>query len=221
MGRPIRLDIESLQAKLVAGRRGGYCFEQNRLFATALEALGFAVTPLAARVRFGTSSVLPRTHMLLQVDVDGRRMLADVGFGIHGLLLPVALDEAGESHQFALTYRVVVADSDRHVLQALIRGEWTDLYAFTLEPQYPADFEMANHYTSTHPSSRFVQALIAQRTGTDVRRMLRDRDYSEHRGDVVTHRTLVDDDEVLEVLASAFELRFPPGTRFRTRSATD
>jgi N-hydroxyarylamine O-acetyltransferase len=221
LGRPIRLDIESLQAKLVAGRRGGYCFEQNRLFAAALEALGFAVTPLAARVRFGTSSVLPRTHMLLQVDVDGRRMLADVGFGIHGLLLPIALDEAGESHQFALTYRVVVADSDRHVLQALIRGEWTDLYVFTLEPQYPADYEMANHYTSTHPSSRFVQALIAQRTGIDVRRMLRDRDYSEHRGDVVTHRTLVDDDEVLEVLASAFELRFPPGTRFRTRSATD
>jgi N-hydroxyarylamine O-acetyltransferase len=219
LGRPIRLDLDSLQAKLVLARRGGYCFEQNRLFAAALEALGFAVTPLAARVRFGTSAVLPRTHMMLQVDVDGVRMLADVGFGIYGLLLPVALDEAGESHQFAWTYRVA-GEAGRHVLQVRAGAAWTDLYAFTLEPQHPVDYEMANHFTSTHPSSRFVQALIAQRTATDVRRMLRDREYSEHRGETVAHRTLADDDEVLEVLADAFGLRFPRGTRFRTRSAT-
>ena len=91
LGRPIRLDLASLQAKLVAGRRGGYCFEQNRLFAAALEALGYAVTPLAARVRFGATSILPRTHMTLQVEVDGSRVLADVGFGVFGLLLPVSL----------------------------------------------------------------------------------------------------------------------------------
>ena len=36
LGVPIRLDLASLQAKLVAGRRGGYCFEQNALFACVL-----------------------------------------------------------------------------------------------------------------------------------------------------------------------------------------
>ncbi len=36
LGRPIRLDLASLQAKLVAGRRGGYCFEQNTLFQAVL-----------------------------------------------------------------------------------------------------------------------------------------------------------------------------------------
>ena len=219
LGRPIRLDLASLQAKLVVGRRGGYCFEQNRLFGAALEALGFAVTPLAARVRFGTSAVLPRTHMMLLIDVDGGRVLADVGFGIHGLLLPISLDEAAESRQFAWTYRVV-PEAGQRVLQARSGAAWADLYAFTLEPQHPVDYEMANHYTSTHPSSRFVQALIVQRAAIDVRRMLRDRDYSEHRGETVTHRTLADDDEVLDVLADAFELRFPPGTRFRTRPAS-
>ena len=159
LGRPIRLDLASLTAKLVHGRRGGYCFEQNRLFAAALEALGFAVTTLAARVRFGTTSVRPRTHMLLQVDVDGDRLLADVGFGVFGLLIPVPLDDPGESRQFAWTYRIV-REAGLYVLQLRTGGAWADLYAFTLEPQYPADYEMANHYTSTHPSSRFVQALI-------------------------------------------------------------
>src|SRR6516164_7620350 len=51
LGRPIRLDLESLQAKLVRARRGGYCFEHNTLFAAVLERLGFGVTRLAARVR--------------------------------------------------------------------------------------------------------------------------------------------------------------------------
>lgn len=37
LGRPIRLDIPSLQQKLVTGRRGGYCFEQNMFFAAVLE----------------------------------------------------------------------------------------------------------------------------------------------------------------------------------------
>ncbi|MHC5544329.1 arylamine N-acetyltransferase family protein, partial [Singulisphaera rosea] len=71
LGRPICLDLESLQAKLVRGKRGGYCFEHNLLFAAVLETLGFPVTRLAARVRYGTLQLLPRTHMLLRVEVDG------------------------------------------------------------------------------------------------------------------------------------------------------
>jgi N-hydroxyarylamine O-acetyltransferase len=51
LGRPIRLDPASLQRKLVGARRGGYCFEQNLLFAAALEVVGFRLTKLAARVR--------------------------------------------------------------------------------------------------------------------------------------------------------------------------
>src|SRR5262245_53404654 len=89
LGRPIRLDLEALQAKLVRGRRGGYCFEQNTLFAAALERVGFPVTRLAARVRLGATGVRPRTHMLLKVDLEGASFLADVGFGGEGLLQPL------------------------------------------------------------------------------------------------------------------------------------
>ncbi|HEY6785968.1 MAG TPA: arylamine N-acetyltransferase, partial [Trebonia sp.] len=32
LGRGIRVDLESIQAKLVGARRGGYCFEQGQLF---------------------------------------------------------------------------------------------------------------------------------------------------------------------------------------------
>src|ERR1700732_3402975 len=106
LGRPIQLDLESLQAKLVHGKRGGYCFEQNLLFAAALEGLGFSVTRLAARVRLGRAQLLPRTHMLLKVDVDGGPWLADVGFGGEGLLLPVPMSPGDVSRQDCWTYRV-------------------------------------------------------------------------------------------------------------------
>jgi N-hydroxyarylamine O-acetyltransferase len=212
LGVPIRLDLGSLQAKLVSGRRGGYCFEQNALFGHALEQLGFAVTRLAARVRYQTDRMLPRTHMTLRVDLDSTHLLADVGFGADGLLLPVPLDGT-ESSQFAWTYRVT-DEGDTQMLQ-LRRGQrWEDLYAFTREPQLPVDYEIANHYTSTHPASRFTQVLTAQAIAPDVRRVLRDRDYVEDRGASSTTRTIQDDDELIDVLAAEFGLEFPAGTRF-------
>ena len=91
LGRPIRLDLASLQAKLITGHRGGYCFEHNLLFLAVLEALGYVVKPLAARVRLGESRLRARTHMLLMVTVDDRPMIADVGFGGGGLLHPIPL----------------------------------------------------------------------------------------------------------------------------------
>jgi arylamine N-acetyltransferase len=85
LGRPILIDLDSVQAKLVAERRGGYCFEQNTLFAAVLRELGFAVTTLAGRVRLGAPEAVPtpRTHMVLRVEFpdDGGPWLADVGFG--------------------------------------------------------------------------------------------------------------------------------------------
>jgi N-hydroxyarylamine O-acetyltransferase len=210
LGRPIRLDLEGLQAKLVHARRGGYCFEQNTLFAAALEAVGFRVTRLAARVRVGTTRLLPRTHMLLKVDLDGATWLADVGFGGGGLLLPVPLAPGPPVRQYAWTYRVR-EEAGLWVLQALHQGSWHDLYAFTLEPQYEVDFEVANHYTSTHPSSRFVQTLTVQRSTPEVRYILRNQEFAIQRGDDVSSRPVADG-ELLPLLAETFGLAFPPGT---------
>src|SRR5205085_12496143 len=67
MGWPVRLDIESLQQKLVREGRGGYCYEHNLLFRHVLKALGFEVTGLAARVLWNEphGAITPRSHMLL------------------------------------------------------------------------------------------------------------------------------------------------------------
>lgn len=213
LGRPIRLDLESVSAKLIDARRGGYCFEQNTLFAAVLEAIGFRVTRLAARVRMGSTEVRPRSHMLLGVDVEGERWLADVGFGGDGLLLPLRLKADEVQRHFSWQYRLMVEGAS-HVLQTSRPDGWLDLYAFTMEEQYAADYEVSNHYTSTFPGSPFVNRLVVQRPGKGVRLTLVNRQLTEQRPDGVSEITLADDDAVLETLAERFGLRFPEGTRF-------
>jgi N-hydroxyarylamine O-acetyltransferase len=210
--RPIRLDLESLEQKLVGNRRGGYCFEQNLFFAAVLERLGFMVTLLQARVRFRAQRVLPRTHVALVVDLAGDRWLADLGFGSCGLIAPLPL-VVGEYQQFAWTYRLA-RESDEWVLQAPVRGIWQDLYVFTLEPQLAVDFEVPNHYVSTHPDSRFVQTLTVQRVAPETRHVLRNTELTTTTpaGDIC--RTLTSNAELLETLARQFGLDFPAGTEF-------
>ena len=212
MGLPIRLDLTSLQAKLVRQRRGGYCFEHNTLFLAVLNELGFEAIPCEARVRLGARVLLPRTHMLLLVRLDGGDWLADVGFGGEGLLGPVPLD--GSAHaQFLNTYRVG-EEGGLRVLQSFHHGTWEDLYAFEPARRFSIDFELASHYTSTHPDSRFIKTLTAQLPGPDVRRILRNRAYAELRGDQVEGRELAPE-EVIPLLREVFGIEIPDGTAFR------
>ena len=213
LGQTISLDLARLQAKLVTARRGGYCFEQNALFAAVLESLGFEVIRLAARVRFGTTEIRPRTHMLLEVRIGAEPWLADVGFGCAGPLYPIRLLGPAENQQGAWTFRMRT-EGDEHVLESKESDGWLDLYTFTREPQYPVDYEPGNHYTSTYPHSPFVQNLVVQKGSLSSRLILRNRELTEIKPPETTIQTIDGDQALLELLADRFGLQFPPDTRF-------
>lgn len=68
----IHLDDRTLEEKLIHGRRGGYCFEQNGLLERALREIGFTVRSLLGRVVLANPPHMPpRTHRLLLVEVEG------------------------------------------------------------------------------------------------------------------------------------------------------
>src|SRR5215510_2673344 len=71
LDRPPKLDLASLQGKMIRGGRGGYCFEQNMLFRGGLRSLGYDITSLQARVVRGLDVTAPRPmlHMILQVNL--------------------------------------------------------------------------------------------------------------------------------------------------------
>ncbi len=214
LGRPIRLDLPSLLAKLVDARRGGYCFEQNTLFAAALEALGFAVTPLGARVRLGGRADTARTHMCLSVRAEGRDVLCDVGFGGGGLWEPLPLEGDGDVRQGGWRFRLV-RDGRERVLQNASPDGWRDLYGFTLEPQLPIDYVVANHYTSTHPDSSFTRMSVVQKTRADGAEALRGDVLQTMRpGEAIVEAPAPTGDALLALLRTRFGLDFPAGTRF-------
>lgn len=211
LGRPIVLDIGRLVAKLLDQRRGGYCFEQNTLFLAALDALGFRASAMAARVRSGTTTLRPPTHMLLSVRIGDEEWLADVGFGGDGPLGPVPMS-GDESIQGPMTYRVA-SEGRLRVLQTRLADDWRDLYAFVPETVPPVDFEMANWFTSTYPESPFVRTLTAQRSTAGVRYVLRYPYYSENRGSDVRTRE-IGRDELLPLLHEVFLIDLPADTTF-------
>jgi N-hydroxyarylamine O-acetyltransferase len=210
--RPILLDTAALQEKLVRRRRGGYCFEHNNLFKDVLEAVGFPVTALAARVRFGTTGIRPRTHMTLLVEAEGRRYLCDTGFGAHGLLEPIPFLDGSVAELPILSFRLRQEDGGRWVLQATVEGPWSDLYAFTLEPQERIDYVVANHFTATAPDSIFRRSLTAQLVRRHERKLLRQGQLTittAHRQDV---RPVRNEAEARSVLEQEFGIDMPAGS---------
>jgi N-hydroxyarylamine O-acetyltransferase len=216
LGRRIAIDLPSIVAKLVRGGRGGYCFEQNALLGAALEALGYGVTRLSARVRWHATGPSPRTHMLLAVDVPGEtgRFLVDAGFGGACPTAPIPLADGVDValHHDRCRLR---AENDGLLFQLGIAGEWADMYWFTLEPHTAIDYEVANHFTSTHPASRFMQGIVCARPTAEARVTLRGLELSRRRGAEVEREVIDDADRLLDVLAREFGLTFPSGTRFR------
>lgn len=210
-GRPVRLDAESLQRKLVAGGRGGYCFEHNLLFLRVLRALGFEVTALAARVVWERPADLPRarTHMLVLVDLDRERYLCDVGFGGLTPTGPLRLVPGAEQATPHETFRVL-QEAPEFIVQARVGGEWKPLYRFDLQPQQDVDIEVLNFYVAEHAQSPMRGRLLAARVAPDRRFALRNGTFSTYHLDGRhEQRELATVAELRDVLAGIFGITVP------------
>ena len=201
LGRGIDADLAGVQEKIVTRGRGGYCYEMNVLFGAALEVLGFAVERRLARVGDQHIKVAPRSHLVLIVTVDDVPFLADVGFG-SGLLGPAVLVDGAEFQQGAWSYRLHVAQDRSWWLQTLRDGQWAAAYTVPAEATYPIDVTVANHFTSTYPSSPFVRSGIVMRKDASVVRGLRGRQLSVLRADGTESSVEVADDEFAGALAA-------------------
>jgi N-hydroxyarylamine O-acetyltransferase len=211
--RPVKLDIASVQQKLVDSRRGGYCFEQNMLFKAALEVIGFKVTGLGGRVRWRSppdSPLGPREHMLLKVDLPEGPYLADVGFGACVLDSPLQLRTDVEQRTAMGTYRLSETDG-LFTLSAKQPAGWRVMYLFNLEPQIQSDFELGNWYTSTSPQVPFISMLIIERVGPDKRYKLINRRFliEARDGEVATEHSVASADELRSILGETFNV-IPP-----------
>ncbi|SAL24899.1 arylamine N-acetyltransferase family protein [Caballeronia telluris] len=210
LGRPVRLDPQSIQQKLVGARRGGYCFEHNLLFRGALDALGFTTRSLAARVVWGrTDPQMPaRTHMLLLVDLEGVTYLADVGFGGVTLTAPLVFETGRDQVTPHEPFRIDAIDANNYLLQVKLDDTWAPLYRFDLEPQFDIDYELANHFVATHPQSIFVSNLLVARVAAHSRYAMFNRRLTVYGPDP-SQRELTTVDALRDVLQNEIGIRLP------------
>jgi len=207
-GMGVKLDIDSLLDKFINHGRGGYCYEHNLLFQRVLQGMGFTVTGLAARVRMNVPDdvATPRSHMLLLVEAEGERFIADTGFGGLTLTAPIRLVADTIQDTPHGPYRLL-RRSEAFCLQTRTRNEWQDLYIFDLTQQHRQDYEVFNWYTSTHPTSIFVNNLIAARPTPTGRHTLHNSQYSFYHLDGTTERTQLSSvSEIKQVLEKEFRI---------------
>ena len=211
--RPVKLDIASLQEKLVDGRRGGYCFEQNLLFKAALEAIGFQVTALSARVRWMSppeSPLGPREHITLMVELPDGSYLVDVGFGACVMDSPLQLKTDMEQATAMGTYRLSESDG---LFSLSVRQPpgWRTMYAFDLVPQIQSDYELGNWYTSTSPLVPFTRMLVLERVSGDRRYKLVNLSLriEARDGQAISERSIGNAAELRQVLEETFNVTPP------------
>ena len=208
-GRPLSLDPEAIYEKIVARRRGGFCYELNGLFGCLLRELGYDVTFLAARIPEppdGTPRP-DRAHLVLLVRLDGL-WLVDVGWG-EIYRQPFAL-RAGNEHADLLIgeYRLEAVDGAWQVLERhedslrTDSADWRVAYRFDLEPRELADFADACRWHE-HESPLFTRRRFCTLATPDGRRTLIDRRLIVRSRGARTERE-VEDAEVPELLAELF-----------------
>lgn len=214
-GEPVTLEPAALQAKMVHGRRGGYCYEQNVLFAAVLQRLGFRVTGLAARVvwNLAPGAGNPRSHMLLRLELPEGNHIADVGFGSASLPGPLRLVTGLTQPTPIEPYRLVEHDEGYQLELQLPEG-WRPVYTFDLQPQQFVDYQLANWFVSTSPASRFVQVLMAARPAGTLRRTLLDAEFAlRPLAGEPQRRRLGGVAELRRVLAAEFGIDVPASAR--------
>jgi arylamine N-acetyltransferase len=206
--------LDAVQAKFVTRGRGGYCFEHATLFAAVLERLGYDVRRLLGRV--GPPSRSPRTHCVIEVTLDGERLLADPGFGM-SVMRPIPLEDGAEDDY---GWRHQVRRSDPTVsgpgweLHRLRERGWELMHTTDELPVQPVDVLMGHHYTSTYPSSHFRHGLMLARHGKGRHTTVSADAVTIRRpGEPTEHRDLRDGE--LEELLHELEVPLTPDEEAR------
>ena len=132
LGQELPLDAESLFNKIVERRRGGYCFEHNKLVFTVLSELNFDVRLLLSKVIYNQCVEVARTHRVTLLTLAGEDYIVDAGFGHLGARFPVKIELGLIQDQGDAQYRIIKSDKGDYCYQVFKDVDFFTLYTFDL-----------------------------------------------------------------------------------------
>lgn len=201
----ISLGIADLFDKIVVRNRGGYCFELNALFNALLVALGYETQPVMGRVLIRPNPYPLITHRANLVRIDGKRYLADVGFGGPMPSFAPLVEDGASRTELDQTFTLHRADeywwevgytSDNH-------DDWHVL-RFCEMPVGEHDFLPLSFYQAQNDQSAFRLHRMANIKTADGAYDIRDDVYTEFHGNEKTERTIEGAEDLDRLLAEKF-----------------
>ncbi|MBS0340756.1 MAG: arylamine N-acetyltransferase [Proteobacteria bacterium] len=210
MGWPSSTAPADAFAKMVEGRRGGWCYEMNGLLGAALAALGFRVTRLCGGVnREAMGDVAVGNHLTLRVDLDDGTYLAEVGLG-DAIVEPVPL-AAGPISQRGFEFAIQPADDGWLRFKNHANG-LANSFDFRPDHSDEAAIAAALGWLTQDPGSPFTSTLAIVRHTADGFVALKNDCLRSVTADGIGEQRITSADQLAETFASIFRLDVPePG----------
>lgn len=204
-GKVPSLQLDDLYKKIVLRRRGGYCFELNRLFYELLRALGFCVYPVAARVVWQKSFVPPLTHRGTIVTFGEKQYYCDVGYGGPGPCGLLALTE-GIQEISGECFFVRMLDYSYWVISRYYKNQYHPMLGVETRRVQEIDFEVMNFYSARSENSGFTKSRVVSQRTENGQLSLNDLQMTIHDGEKTTVLIYETQQEIRECLAQYFHL---------------
>jgi len=173
----ISLDLEDIYESIVLKKRGGYCFEHNKLFYEVLKSLGFDVVYYLARVVNNMDNIVPQTHRFTLLNYKNEQYLLDVGIGFRTPCVAVKFGKDISTNHLGYNFKIEKIDDNTYGLEILDKDDVFIATKFDLNKCYEADFEMGHFYSHKNPCAVFVNNLVLSLITKDEIRSLRNSDY--------------------------------------------
>ena len=209
MGWPSSVAPAAAFAKLVEGRRGGWCYEMNGLFGAALSALGFRVTRLCGGVeREKLGDIAIGNHLTLRIDLD-RPYLAEVGVA-DAIIEPVPM-VVGPVSQRGFDFSITPVDGGWLRFNNHARGI---AKSFDFNPDHSDEAAMAatHGWLMQDAGSPFTNALAILRHTADGYVALQNDRLRHVTANGLSEQRIMSADHFADTIETTFSLDIPrPG----------
>jgi N-hydroxyarylamine O-acetyltransferase len=156
--------------------------------------------------------------MFLTVALPEGRFVLDPGFGALAPRLPVPLVDGGAKARAGEEVHWMARDSDHWILRTRAADKVVDCWVSPLDRDNVIDFEVGNHFTSTHPSSPFVNRIMLRALTANGRVGVMNRDVTVWRGGEPEAARISDRSALRSLLAEHFGFDLPEIEQLRVPS---
>ncbi|MFA7084154.1 MAG: arylamine N-acetyltransferase [Arcobacteraceae bacterium] len=204
----ISLELSAIYDNIVVKRRGGYCFEHNKLMFEVLKELGFGVEYHLARVINNTENIPPQTHRFTLLEFEKQKYLIDVGIGFRTPSIPIKLGKEPSISHLGIEYKIVELEDKTFSMQLIEKGNIFNATKFDLKECYEVDFEMGNFYSHKNPNAIFVNNFVASRIEDNIIHSLFNNKYFKITTDITEEIEIKNSKQLEEILKNNLNSEF-------------